>query len=197
MERIYFAYVYSIISICKQIETLTIPLLTFPSLEREMRFTTFDVQFMNKSAATLLESTFKQFNNKQALFLRFVIRDEVAQFHAKASVLRCKDHYVDCQNVISYDMSDICSKLGLLTYFLKDSPQAIKHCPVSGEFAYVNMTMDAEKFGSTFALPGEKWWESYWRMIALFYDGQNTLYATLKLDCYFIEFRSRNRKPII
>lgn len=58
------------------------------------------------------------------------------------------------------------------------------------------MTMDADKFGSTFGSPGEKWWEYYWRTYALFYTGENVLYATWKLDYYFIEFRSRNRNLV-
>lgn len=58
-------------------ESLTV----LPTLKREVRFTTFDVQFLNKSTATMLENTFKQFNNKHALFLRFNIHDKVNQFH--------------------------------------------------------------------------------------------------------------------
>ncbi|VVC40682.1 Hypothetical protein CINCED_3A018452 [Cinara cedri] len=70
-------------------------------------------------------------------------------------------------------MCNVCEKLSLLMYFLKDSPSAIKRCPVIGEFAYKNLTMDADKFGSTFGLPGERWWEYYWRTTALFYTGEN------------------------
>lgn len=48
----------------------------------------------------------------------------------KINVLKCKDHFVDCVNVISYEMCNICEKLGALMHFLKNTPSAIKKCPV-------------------------------------------------------------------
>lgn len=59
------------------------------------------------------------------------------------------------------------------------------------------MTLDADKFGSVFSFPTEKWWENYWKFNVLLYAKGRKEFARVNLNFYFIEFRSRNNKQKI
>lgn len=56
------------------------------------------------------------------------------------------------------------------------------------------MTLDADKFGSMFSFPTEKWWENYWKFKVIIYAEGRTEFVCANLNFYFIEFRSRNNK---
>lgn len=61
-----------------------------------------------------------------------------------------------------------------------------------GDYEFNNTALDANKFGTMFSFPTEKWWEHYWKFkIMIFTKGGEVIYTCI--DLYFIEFRSRNR----
>ncbi|XP_025203289.1 uncharacterized protein LOC112600311, partial [Melanaphis sacchari] len=135
------------------------------SLKREVRFTVFEVISVNKTIATVQEATYKQFYDKQSIFVHVNIHESISQLEASFSVSKCKMHYIDCVNVVSYEIHDVCQKINYLFQFTntKTSNTNLVKCPIVGEYDFKNITFDAEKFGSVFSFPTERWWEIYWK----------------------------------
>lgn len=52
-------------------------------------------------------------------------------FQVVYTVSKCKDYYVDCERVVSYNLTDACSKLDVLLYYLKIENDFIEtyRCP--------------------------------------------------------------------
>lgn len=74
----------------------------------------------------------------------------------------------------------------------------INLCRISlfkGDKFYENMTVDADIFGTMFGLPGEKWWEYYWKAEGvLLYGADKVDISSFSVDFYFIQYRPRNSK---
>ncbi|XP_022169762.1 uncharacterized protein LOC111033375 [Myzus persicae] len=172
------------------------PVTIFQPLKRATHFTRFEFEFKNKSVGTVHECSYKQIASKQVLVLHAVVHEKVFQMHALFSISKCNEYYVDCINVISYEICELCSKLQLLTHFIvfKNTKETLTTCPIVGEYRYKNMTIEADKFGSIFSIPTEKWWEYYWKINVILYDTQKAEFASTNLDFHFIQYRSRNRK---
>jgi len=52
------------------------------SLKREVRFTIFDCINLNKTAVTVLEATFKQFYDRQNLFVHAIVHKSISEMEA-------------------------------------------------------------------------------------------------------------------
>lgn len=50
-------------------------------LNREIRFTKFDVKIFNRNTGTILESTFRQYGSKQKLFLHFMVHEKIKEIN--------------------------------------------------------------------------------------------------------------------
>ncbi|XP_060860393.1 uncharacterized protein LOC132937844 [Metopolophium dirhodum] len=148
------------------------PVTIFQPLQRVTHFTKFDFQFKNKSSGTIYECSYKQIASKQMLFFHALVHEKLIQIHAIFSVFKCHESYVDCVNVISYEICDLCSKLQLLSHFVKleNSKETLTACPIVGEYNYKNMTIEADTFGSIFGIPTENWFEYYWKINVIVFD---------------------------
>jgi len=51
-------------------------------LKREVRFTVFDLVSLNKTVATIQKATFKQFYDKQKLFVKVIIHKSIPEIEA-------------------------------------------------------------------------------------------------------------------
>lgn len=67
----------------------------FYTLKREVRFTKVDIRSTNKSIATVLESSFKQFHNKQLLNVHAVVDGYIQQFQASKKIVQIIPHFND------------------------------------------------------------------------------------------------------
>lgn len=65
---------------------------------------------------------------------------------------------------------------------------------LQGDIHFNNITVDSDKFGAVFALPIEKYWEVYWKYQIKIYAVDELEIANMKIEFYFIQFRSRIRK---
>jgi len=63
------------------------------SLKREVRFTVFEVVSPNQTIATIEEATFKQFHDKQCMFVHAIIHQSISQMEASKyiSLLKLKN----------------------------------------------------------------------------------------------------------
>uniref|UniRef100_A0A2S2NHC9 Uncharacterized protein n=1 Tax=Schizaphis graminum TaxID=13262 RepID=A0A2S2NHC9_SCHGA len=190
-----FIYLYTIFILIHLIDSLNI----LSSLKREIRFTVFEVISVNQTVATVKEATFKQFYDKQSIFVSSIVHESISNFEATFIVSKCKMHYIDCVNVVSYDIHDVCPKIKFLTQFTdaKTSNGNLVKCPIHGNYDFKNITLDAEKFGTMFSFPTEKWWENYWKFKILLFGKDRKEFARAILNFYFIEFRSRNNQQKI
>lgn len=55
-------------------------------------------------------------------------------------MLKCKDYYVDCINVVSYDVSKLCSKQLDRTFFFSDQNSKIKNPILDCSVVSVNLS---------------------------------------------------------
>lgn len=56
------------------------------------------------------------------------------------------------------------------------------------------MKIEADKFGSIFSIPTERWWEQYWKINVSVYNEHKVEIGVSNIEFYFIQYRSRNRK---
>jgi len=56
------------------------------SLKREVRFTVFEVVSLNKPALTVLEATFKQFYDRQNIFVHAVVHESISDLKASKHI---------------------------------------------------------------------------------------------------------------
>jgi hypothetical protein len=52
------------------------------SLKREIRFTVFEVISVNQTIATVEEATFKQFYDKQSIFVSAIVHESISKLEA-------------------------------------------------------------------------------------------------------------------
>lgn len=62
-------------------------LTVFQTLRREVRFSKFDTEIVNKSMVTVYESTFKQFYDKQMLFFNVSIHQQLSKLYVSICIL--------------------------------------------------------------------------------------------------------------
>lgn len=60
-----------------------------------------------------------------------------------------------------------------------------------GELYIQNVSVDTDLFGSTFGLPGEHWWEYYWKCRVAYTNDDKLEIGTASADFYFIQYRPR------
>ncbi|KAF0760602.1 Uncharacterized protein FWK35_00026488 [Aphis craccivora] len=170
------------------------------SLKREVRFTVFEVVSPNQRLQPLRKPHLNSsmINNVCLSMLSFT-KVFLKWRQATFMVSKCKMHYIDCINVVSYEIHDVCPKIKFLTQFsdAKTSNTNSIKCPIFGDYKFNNITLDADKFGSVFSFPTEKWWENYWKFKVVMYAEGRTELAYANSNFYFIEFRSRNNKQKI
>jgi len=68
-------------------------------------------------------------------------------FQASFHIGKCKDHYVDCYNVVSYEISDACSKLKAILYYVSSFSSTTENKFIDGCPIYVRILFNVS-FGN-------------------------------------------------
>ncbi|XP_025413826.1 uncharacterized protein LOC112685966 [Sipha flava] len=163
------------------------------SLVREIRYTKFNMNFVNSSVGTT-HSGIRSVRNKHMLYIQFNTNRTFTKVHMKVSISKCKEYYIDCENVILFNITNFCPNFDSIKYYVKTEGEfkITDLCPIHGEKSFTNFTINADYFGAMFSFPTEKWWELYWRTWIKLYDQKNSEFLKATCDFYFVQFRSHH-----
>ncbi|XP_050427400.1 uncharacterized protein LOC126837514 isoform X2 [Adelges cooleyi] len=167
------------------------PSTTSP-IRHEVRFTKFEV-FVNQSFGEVIEAAYKQYYEKQVLDVHMKFHTKVVLARINYELVKCREHYIDCVNVRTFDVVNICDNYKAFTFFYKGPDVNPKvSCELNGDYISKNFTYNMNHLVPLIAAPSEKWWEQSFKCQSSYYDGNNNLIIKIISENEFITFRMRN-----
>ncbi|XP_050528327.1 uncharacterized protein LOC126898393 [Daktulosphaira vitifoliae] len=165
-----------------------LPLLN--PIRHEARVTDVHVTF-NKSFFEYLIIDYKQFYDIQYFQLHSMAVSKVFPYRMRVEVIKCKEHFIDCANHRSFDITNICDKVEVVMLFavIDYKNQEVK-CPLKGEYILKNMTLSSKSYSTLFA-PTESWWKNAYNLLIEVFDEMNSQLGSFSTSFYYLTYRSK------
>ncbi|XP_050431287.1 uncharacterized protein LOC126839894 [Adelges cooleyi] len=165
-------------------------------IQHLVRFTNFEI-IVNQSNGEVKEGAFKQYYDTQILDLDYVIYKKVVAHRMHFELIKCKEHYIDCVNVRTFDVLNLCGNENAIKIFFKaDYISQEITCELQGEYLARNLTYNMEYVHQLFFTLSDKWWELTFKWRISFYNKENEFIIKFIGDYKYITYRKRNRNPI-
>ncbi|XP_050521518.1 uncharacterized protein LOC126894506 [Daktulosphaira vitifoliae] len=138
----------------------------------------------------------KQYYDVQYFHINFSTRIPFMIYRLSVEVIKCKEHFIDCVNLRSFDILDICDKIdATMLFLLIGYKNRDVRCPIKGEYVWKNMSFSTLSI-QTISAPTEKWWENSYKLKLCFYDKYNVEVLYVEGSAYFLTFRRRKNKNL-
>ncbi|XP_050430357.1 uncharacterized protein LOC126839235 [Adelges cooleyi] len=169
------------------------PLTFLQPIRHEARFNYFNLT-VNKMYGHSIANEIVEYSSTQYLNFHYILKKKAIVDHVIFEAIECKEYYIDCVNVRTFELTNMCNNMKTLTMFVKFRYQKQEaKCPLEGEYVYINTSLDFGKIAPIFVSSINNLWERTLKMSAHLYDPNNELILGCTLHNYFLSFRNKKR----
>ncbi|XP_050529204.1 uncharacterized protein LOC126898842 [Daktulosphaira vitifoliae] len=143
-----------------------------------VRFDKFEWGIHNKFGKTN-EVYISQFNGSDFFNIAMTFYFDCTLQKLSFEIIKCKEHYIDCVNYRTFEVSNICGKEKTLLYFINMgyANRELSCMTKKGSLIIKNTTLSANNIVGSFALSLDKWWEKSWKWQSKLFSNDNSFFV--------------------
>ncbi|XP_050528463.1 uncharacterized protein LOC126898467 [Daktulosphaira vitifoliae] len=150
-----------------QVDCLPLPRGT----KAAIRFDRFE-WVVNNTFGVVNDIYVTQFNGFDFANVAMTFNDVSVLQKLSFEIMKCKEHYIDCTNYRTFEITRLCGKEKSILFFTKIGYVNREwSCQIDkGRYVFKNATLDADNIVASFALSSDKWWENSWKWNCVFFS---------------------------
>ncbi|XP_050529207.1 uncharacterized protein LOC126898844 [Daktulosphaira vitifoliae] len=143
-----------------------------------VRFDKVELTIHNKFGQTN-EVYISQFNGYDYMNMAMTFYFDCTLRKLSYEIIKCKEHYIDCVNYRTFEVSNICGIENTLLYFVNMGyvNRELSCIFKKGSLIIKNSTISSNKIVRSLALSLDKWWEKSWKWQSNFSSNDNSFFV--------------------